>query len=268
MSTFLKSVKTKENQKTAVFTGEGAYHGSSNKNPEKVPTLGEKFAFPEMQMLFTNDCHIKDILRGPTQEEVQNDGVVFVWSPFEEAKQEAGPLTKQVLLRMEPHLKHDKKFIYVDSKIQFFHKNDLPVDSKLWHVDGSISIRGEQAWQAGYTLLHDLKSKVLSGVTNSYLAYQSSHHCATQWVVDPITVSIPECIPSFDILDELVQKQNPTFRSQPAGSIIQFTDNCLHRAVPASEDGWRLWIRCVETDREIKINSSIINCYGTVFKIN
>jgi hypothetical protein len=266
MNTFLKSVNTQENQKTAVFTGEGAYHGSSNKEPERIPVLGEKITFPEMKIEFANICHIKDVLRVPSQEEIQNDGVVFVWSSFEEAKREAGPVTKNVLLQMEPHLKHNKKYIYVDSKIQFFRQNDLPVDSKLWHVDGSIAVRGEQAWNAGYMLLHDLKSKITSGVVDNYLAYQSSHHCATQWAIDAVTLSIPERIPSFDLLDTLVQRANPRVRSQPAGSIIRFTDNSLHRAVPASDDGWRLWVRCIETDREVKLNSNIINCYGTVFR--
>jgi hypothetical protein len=27
-----------------------------------------------------------------------------------------------------------------------------------------------------------------------------------------------------------------------------------------------LWIRCVETDREVQLDTSIIECYGTVFR--
>lgn len=264
--TYLKSQRSEAAQKVAVFSGEGAYHGSSNKEPEKTPTLGEKVVFPDISVGFANVCDIKKILTVPSQEEIQNDGVVFVWSLFEEAKREAGPVTKNVLLEMEPHLKGDKKYVYVDSKIQYFRKNDLPVDSKLWHVDGSIPIRGEQAWKMGYTLLHDLKSKISSGVVDRYLAYQSSVHCATQWVTGSIALDLPECIPSFDILDQAVERLNPRRMSQPAGSIVGFTDNSLHRAVQASSDGWRLWIRCVETDREIKLSSSIVECYGTVFR--
>lgn len=266
-TTFLKSHKSEITQKIAAFTGEGAYHGSSNKEPEKTPILGEKVNFPEMYVKFDNICDIKETLRPPSQEEIQNDGVVFVWSPFDEAKREAGPLTKSILQRMECHLKGDKKYIYVDSKIQYFRRGYLPVDSKLWHVDGSIPVRGEQAWKMGYTFLHDIKSKILSGVTDRYLAYQSSLHCATQWITDAVAFVMPECIPSFDLLDHLVQEVNPKYMSQPAGSIISFTDNSLHRAVQANDDGWRLWIRCVETDREIKLNSSIIECYGTVFRV-
>lgn len=262
--TFLKSQKSEAAQKVAIFSGEGAYHGSSNKEPEKTPILGEKKIFPNIDITFANVCDIKNLLRVPTQEEIQNDGVVFVWSPFEEAKREAGPLSKSILLEMESHLKGDKKYIYVDSKIQYFRKNDLPVDSKLWHVDGSIPIRGEQAWKMGYTFLHDLKAKTQP--VDTYLAYQSSTHCATQWIKEKMTLTLPECISSFDILDQMVQEMNAECMSQPAGSIVSFTDNSLHRAVQASSDGWRLWIRCVETDREIKVNSSIIECYGTVFR--
>lgn len=266
MNTFLKKERTEENQKTANFTGEGAYHGSSNKEPEKVPVLGKKKEFPFFIASFRNICEVKKVLDVPSQKEIQDDGVTFVWASFEEAKREAGPLTKKVLLEMEPHLKGDKKFIYVDSKIQFFHKGDLPVDSKLWHVDGTVAIRGEVAWKAGYTLLHDMRAKHKAGIVDHYMAYQSSTHCATEWAMEGIILPLPECIPDFDLLDQIVQDANPVRMSQPASSIVHFTDNSLHRAVPASDDGWRLWIRVVETDKEIKLNSNIIECYGTVFK--
>jgi hypothetical protein len=266
MNTFLKQERTEASQKTAVFTGEGAYHGSSNKEPEKMPALGEKKRFPLFRAFFRNLCEVKKVLDIPSQKEIQEDGVTFVWATFEEAKREAGPLTKKVLLEMESHLRGDKKFTYVDSKIQFFHKGDLPVDSKLWHVDGTTAIRGDRAWQAGYTLLHDMTAKMKAGITDHYLAYQSSEHCATQWVVEGVELDLPECIPSFDELDQLVRLGDPIRISQPPSSIVHFTDNSLHRAVPASGDGWRLWIRVVETDKEVKLNSNIIECYGTVFK--
>ncbi len=32
--------------------------------------------------------------------------------------------------------------------------------------------------------------------------------------------------------------------------------------------GWRLWIRCVETDREVRLETSIVECYNTVFRTN
>lgn len=266
MNTFIKQERTESNQKTARFTGEGAYHGSSNKEPEKAPVLAHKASFPSFTARFDNVCNVKKILPVPTQKEIQDDGVTFVWASFEEAKREAGPLSKSVLLEMESHLKGNKRHIYVDSKIQFFNKGDLPVDSKLWHVDGTVAIRGEQAWRSGYTLLHDMKAKVRSGVMDDYLAYQSSVHCATQWVTQPMFIYLPECIPTFDILDQLVQEDNPEVMSQPASSIVHFTDRSLHRAVQASDDGWRLWIRVLETDKEIKLSTNIIECYGTVFK--
>ena len=188
-----------------------------------------------------------------------------MWCPFEEAIQEAGPITKSVLIQMEPFLRGGRKFTYIDSKIQYFHKGDLPVDSNLWHVDGSITIRDHRAWEKGYLLLHDLKAK-LEMPTEYFMAYQSSVHCATEFGIDTVCLTMPECIPSFDIMDQLVKETDMRRMSQPAGSIISFTDNSLHRAVPATADGWRLWIRCIETDREIKMSEMAINCYGTVFR--
>lgn len=268
MSTYLNSVRTEENQNTAIFTGEGAYHGSTKPRNHEIPVLGPKVQVKDFYAGFTNICDIERLLPVPSQEEIKNDGVTFMWCSFEEAKREAGPLTKKVLLEMEPLLTHTSKFIYIDSKIQFFHRGDLPVDSKLWHVDGSLTIRDHRAWDQGYLLLHDLKGKLESGKTEHYMAYQSSEHCATEFATDTVAVILPECIPSFDIMDEVVRSVKPRTMSQPASSIVKFTDNSLHRAVPAKADGWRLWIRCIETDRDIKMDDSAIKCYNTVFSMN
>jgi hypothetical protein len=266
MNNSINLTRTEDSQKTASFTGEGAYHGSSNKEPEQTPVLAERIEFVKYKAYFNNHCDVKKILPVPSQEEIKDDGVTFVWCPFDDAKKEAGPLTQKVLLEMEPYLLRDKKFIYVDSKIQFFHKGDLPVDSKLWHVDGTSVIRGQHAYDMGYTLLHNMRDKEFSGIMDRYLAYQSSTHCATEWATNVVSVIIPELIPSFDLLDERVKEAKPRIMAQPAASIVAFTDNSLHRAVPATEDGWRLWIRVLETDKEVKLNRNIIECYNTVFR--
>ncbi len=284
MNTFLKSVRTEENQKTAEFTGEGAYHGSTKPKirdlsiPEEIPevipsTLIDYWKrkdpkFQDFLATFVNLYQVKKVLPEPSQDEIKDDGVTFVWSPFEEAKREAGPLTKKVLEEMENHLERKKKFVYIDSKIQFFHKGDLAVDSKLWHVDGTIAVRDQRAADLGYNILHDMRARILDFDQDppKYLAYQSSQHCATQFINRPLSFRLPACIPNFNILDDIVREIDPPVVSQPAGSIVSFNGLSLHRAVPATADGWRLWIRCTETDREIKLNSAIINCYGTVFK--
>ena len=55
-----------------------------------------------------------------------------------------------------------------------------------------------------------------------------------------------------------------TSRSQ--SFIVSFDGLSLHRAVVARDAGWRLWVRCIETDRQVQLTSSIIACYGTVFR--
>jgi hypothetical protein len=282
MNTFLKQSKSEDLQKVAAFTGEGAYHGSSkarnlaipeNEVAEVVPhTILEHLKnktspFTEFEAKFSNLAEIKQCLTIPLQEEVKNDDVTFVWCPLEIALQEAGPVTKNVLQYMEHYLEKKKKFVYIDSKIQYFKTGDLPVDSKLWHVDGTIAVRDQRATDLGYPLLHDMKARMLGlSPSPTYMAYQSSYHCATQFAVEPVAIKLPECITSFDILDQRVQEAGAVCKSQPAASIIKFDGLSLHRAVPATADGWRLWIRCVETDREVNLNSSIISCYGTVFR--
>lgn len=269
--------RSEDNQKTALFTGEGAYHGSSKTKKEATPKalpfyLSEYVrkgigTFDTFEATFPNYYDLKSSLPIPSQEEIKNDAVTFCWTPIEQAIQEAGPVSKLVLQEMESLLERNKRFVYIDSKIQYFHETDLPVDSKLWHIDGSLAIRDPRLQSIGYSLLHDMKTRLLNTATpNRYLAYQSSYHCATQFATAPLSITIPDCIPSFDLLDEVVQAANPTYQSQPAGSIVAFDELSLHRAVPATASGWRLWIRCIETDKEVKIDSSIAGCYGTVFR--
>lgn len=280
MTTSLKMDHSTLTQKVEAFTGEGAYHGSTRNSSvrppryevlEMRPTTLSKYAnggpFEEFTARFPNLYEVKAQLPVPTQEQMRNDGVTFCWCPLEEAIQQAGPLTKSVLMEMSKHVEGKKKYVYVDSKIQYFQKGDLPVDSKLWHVDGTIAVRDQRVKELGYEMLHDMRARMVGDVEPpKYLAYQSSTHCATEFAVEPVTVQLPDFITSFDGLDRLVQEYQPLAVAQPAASIVSFDGYSLHRAVPAKADGWRLWVRLIETDREVKLNTDIITCYGTVFR--
>jgi hypothetical protein len=100
------------------------------------------------------------------------------------------------------------------------------------------------------------------------MAYQSSEHCATEYATEAVTVQLPELIANFDELDDRVRALGPATAPQPSSSIVRFDGLSLHRAVAARADGWRLWVRCMETDREVHLNPSIIECYGTVFRLS
>ncbi|MEL6182901.1 MAG: hypothetical protein AAFS10_28355, partial [Myxococcota bacterium] len=219
------------------------------------------------EAVFPNAYHIRSVLPIPSQEEIRDDGVTFCWCPFDQALREAGPLTKRVLHAMEPHLEGHKRFIYIDTKIQYFRAGDVPVDSQHWHVDGSIVARGPQVQALGHNLLHDMKARLQRpSLSPKLLAYQSSRHCATRFVTVPVSLTMPELIPNFDGLDQAVRTLDPPCEAQPASSIVSFDGLSLHRATAAEDDGWRLWVRCIETDREVHLTRPIINCYGTVFR--
>ncbi|MCB9549856.1 MAG: hypothetical protein H6706_28955 [Myxococcales bacterium] len=207
------------------------------------------------------------MLPAPSQAAIRDDGVTFCWCPFDEALAEAGPLVRQVLTAMGPHLQRRKRFAYVDAKIQHFQPGDVPVDSHHWHVDGSIVARDARAERLGHAILHDMQARMDGQVAPPVcLAYQSSAHCATQFVTAPLTIDLPTLIPDFVELDARVQAAAPPVMSQPAASIVRFDGLSLHRAVPASSAGWRLWVRVFETDREVQLTAPLIDCYGQVFR--
>lgn len=179
----------------------------------------------------------------------------------------AGPLTRRVLEAMKSLLVGDKRYAYIDSKIQYFEPGDVPVDSQHWHVDGTIVARGPAVDALGHKLLHDMKARLATSAPSPRcLAYQSSDHCPTLFVTSPLTLTLPELIPNFDGLDALIRTLSPPCVAQPASSIVRTDGLSLHRAQAALGPGWRLWVRCVETDRETVLDSSIIECYGTVFR--
>ncbi len=281
----LRQEHTLDSQQIAPFSGEGAYHGSTRKRAARSASAPQPVveemrattldAYPldgsrpiaEFEATFPNLYTVERVLPVPTQEEVRGDGVTLCWCPLEEALEVAGPLTRRVLEAMKELLVGDKRFVYVDSKIQYFEPGDVPVDSQHWHVDGSIVARGPAVEALGHNLLHDMKARLASGVVPPrYLAYQSSDHCATLFATSPITMTLPELIPNFDGLDAHIRALSPPIVAQPASSIVRTDGLSLHRAQAATGAGWRLWVRCVETDREVLLDSSIIECYGTVFR--
>lgn len=281
--TIVNRARSIADQKVAVFTGEGAYHGSTKPRPasafvppplveEMRPTTLEAYAasgqhtISDFDATFPNHYVVKERLAVPDQTAIETDGVTFCWAPLEQAILEAGPLTRSVLLAMQRHLRRDKRFVYIDSKIQWFEAGDLPVDSRHWHVDGSIAVRDERVQALGHRLLHDMRARLERPAPPTYLAYQSSTHCATQFATEPVTVRLPDLVPTFDELDVRVRAFAPTCEPQPAASIVAFDGMSLHRAVAAERSGWRLWIRCSESDHEVRLNPSLIECYGTVFR--
>jgi hypothetical protein len=287
----VKRPRSIADQKIAAFTGEGAYHGSTKPRPQPTqsaqstpaapvapveemrPTTLEAYAaagtrsIAEFVATFPSRYEVKARLPVPTQDEIASDGVTFCWCPIDEAIAEAGPLTRRVLLEMKEHLQRKKRFIYIDSKIQWFEPGDTPVDSRHWHVDGSIAVRDERVQALGHRLLHDMRARLQgSAAPPTYLAYQSSTHCATQFATAGVSLPMPELIPDFDDFDRRVRALDPPCESQPASSIVAFDGLSLHRAVAATAAGWRLWIRCSESDHEVHLNPSLIDCYGTVFR--
>jgi hypothetical protein len=283
MNTHRKMARSVATQDVARFTGEGAYHGSTRPRTAPAPAAIEPVV-AEMQPLsldrytepreidsfvarFPNRCETLAALPVPTQEAIVADGVTFCWCPIDEAIREAGPLTRSVLAAMQGHLSGRKRYVYIDSKIQYFRPGDVPVDSQHWHLDGTIVARDGRVRGLGHALLHDMRAR-LDGPAEPpmYLSYQSSEHCATRFVTEPVSLTLPELIPNFDDLDRQVRALDPASAPQPAGAIVRFDGGSLHRAVAASDAGWRLWIRCAETDRRVELTTSIIECYGMVYR--
>ncbi|NQV90111.1 hypothetical protein HQ487_01750 [Candidatus Uhrbacteria bacterium] len=284
MSTWIAREFSVESQRVEQFTGEGAYHGSTKQKSRDVPrprvetvsevrpTTLERYhalgstTIKEFDAVFPRRLRVVEQLDVPTQEQVRNDGVTFCWAPFEEALRLAGPLTRRVLEGMKHGLSGTKRYVYIDSKIQYFEPGDLPVDSCLRHIDGSIAVRDQRVLPFGVSILHDMRARLEHRNPPRYMAYQSSSHCATGFLGESFRLRIPELIPNFNTFDAAVQNAGVSEIVHPAGAILGYDGLTVHWATPATTSGWRLWVRCTETDVEIHPNASVIECYGTVFR--
>ncbi len=284
MTTWITGAHSVETQKVETFTGEGAYHGSTQQRivtvprppvprvAEARPTTLERYLqegtreIASFEASYANELRLVSQLDAPSQEAVRDDGVTFCWCPFEEAMRVAGPLTRSVLLGMLPGLTRTKRYTYIDTKIQYFEAGDLPVDSCLWHVDGSIAVRDERVLPFSTSVLHDLRARLEHGDPPRYMAYQSSGHCATEFLSQPVQLRLPELVPNFNGFDEAVRTLEVSEVAHPAGAVLAYDGNTIHRAIQATTSGWRLWARCTETDVEIRPSESTIACYGTVFR--
>lgn len=268
------------------FTGEGAYHGSTKPRPraasshpppptppEMVPRTLDAYAaegrtaIETFEATFPNLFEVCAVLPTPAQDAIRDDGVTLCWCPLDVALTTVGPWVKRVLDAMTPHLDGTRRHVYVDAKIQYFEAGDVPVDSQQWHVDGSIVARDARVRALGHTLLHDMQARMDGQVRPPIcLAYQSSVHCATRFVSAPLTLEMPALIPDFSGLDAQVRAAAPPVATHPASAIVRFDGLSLHRATVATEAGWRLWVRCFETDRTVRLTAQIIDCYATVFR--
>lgn len=284
MQTWLKKVHSIATQAVMPFTGEGAYHGSTKQKPapaaqvarvpvsEARPTTLERYVADGVESIgmfdavFPNKLGTVAQLSVPSQDAVRDDGVTFCWCPFDEAEREAGPVTRNVLRMMERGISGFKRYVYVDSKIQYFEPGDLPVDSCLRHVDGSIAVRDERVRRYGATVLHDMRARIKHDSPPEFMAYQSSDHCATGFLTTPIQLRIPELLPNFNTFDAAVRSTGASEVAHPAGAILAYDGLTVHWATPATSSGWRLWVRCTQTDVEIIPTESVIACYGTVFR--
>lgn len=284
MSTWMRRTRTIETQHVEPFTGEGAYHGSTKQRAggppdlnvvaEKRPTTLERYlaegvtSIGEFDAYFPNRLRLVEQLDVPSQEAVRDDGVTFCWCPFDEARREAGPVTARVLAGMSRGVTGRKRHAYVDSKIQWFEPGDLPVDSCLRHVDESIAVRDERVLPFGVEILHDMRARAENGDPPPQMAYQSSTHCATGYHAEPLRLRMPELIPNFDGFDAAVRGAGLPEIAHPAGAILAYDGLTVHWATPATERGWRLWVRVIETDRTVVPHPTVIECYGTVFRPN
>ena len=66
-------------------------------------------------------------------------------------------------------------------------------------------------------------------------------------------------VASFVTLWLAIRTPDPVYVDAPKAGARALT-------VAARDAGWRLWVRCVETDRRALLTSSIIECYGLVYR--
>ena len=166
---------------------------------------------------------------------------------------------------MKSSLVGDKRFAYVDLDPVHFEAGTSPADSQHRHVDGSIVARPGRSRRSGHNL-HDMKARFRERRHAArYLAYQSSEHCASSFVTSPVTMTMPELIPNSTASTRVsASSRRRSWRSRRLDR--------AHRWPLAAPRAGRLWRRLAalgplrRDGPRGRARSSIIGCYGTVFR--
>lgn len=213
-------------------------------------------------MDFDNAMTRHEVLEPPTEAALMSEPT-YRAVEFNDVLRSCGDYTRYVLGRMEAHLKGNRRFTYVDSKIQYLRIGDAPVDSLYWHIDGCVYVPEKIVRRFGYVQLFDLYARSISSSNPTFLSFLTSADCATEYVRDPMRIEVPKCFEWYDVLDALVKAREPRTVSQTPCQVVSFGSKSLHRAVPAKKEGWRLWIRITETDCRQRTHEGVDN--NTVF---
>ncbi len=153
-----------------------------------------------------------------------------------------------ILNEVQNHLSNSKKYIFVNTKIQFLKTGFKPVDNLSWHVDGTIQVPSEICNSLGYNELHDMYARSILKEYPKYISFVTNTNCNTEYLCDPLSLKIPKCVSSFDEINEMVNKSEMKIISQPSCQIIKYDAFSLHRAIPSKCDGWRYWLRVIESN--------------------
>lgn len=161
-----------------------------------------------------------------------------------------GTFLHKVCLELSKKVKLNTKYLVVDSKVQFFKKGHIPIDHDCWHLDGTIQINRKLSNLTFETA--DIGSRDILEKFPRFHSWISSNISSTEYMTKEFTVPVPRLLKNWRVFAEMLKSEHDIstdmYHKHSQGEIVSYDAFTLHRAVPAVEDGYRLWVRVAETN--------------------
>ncbi len=195
-----------------------------------------------------NPLYFGKSMEQPSITDVKN--TFSLWNAsLDDAIKYGGEVTRAALQTM--NLRHDRKYIIVDSKVHMLMKGMSPAIPG-WHVDGAPrnALKNPQGTEAPNTFAQEGDQR-----PNRYHILVTGKHCLTAFLnVKNIEIPIPDK-PSYDIyhlmssyVHGLVTKDESLIKEIPSCTAVEFDWWDIHTGIIAKEKEWRYLIRVCESD--------------------
>jgi hypothetical protein len=174
---------------------------------------------------------------------------------WKDALTSAGSLTRQLLTQIEPFIRFDRKYVLVDVQIQYLKRGHYTTNREgtSWHLDGATAVHPVLSREMGIDLPKDKGALDIDDTLTRkrkmrFFSVFFNDVSRTEYVSTALFVDAPKCIPSWEIVSNLIDAERPATSFQDDCVLTEFDDTVLHRATASVRDGWRYWIRIGEID--------------------
>lgn len=168
---------------------------------------------------------------------IENEPMLFN-ADREFADRNGGPILKDLLIQVSPLIPRDAP-LSIDTRSHMLMRGWYPAIPGWHHDDVDRGENGQPDYDGDW--LHENRIMICVALD----ADDAPTGSLTEWVDEPVNLRwpLPDDEPVYRYWDQQIDQEGFRTHTYPSGTIIRFTQESLHRAVPAAGSGWRWFCR-------------------------